>query len=233
MHDDVCTAVSLLHFFHGEDWASVAAPLYGRSVFLIALGDDVHLLAYHIAAVEAKAEVSDDGVGIVLVLVEEVVCTTEGNLVDVLFYLVGCHTDTAVAHGNGLCFLVHTHGYFQLAQLALEIAFSCQGLQLLGGIHCIAYNLTDEDFVVAVEKLFDDGENILCCNPNVSLFHRWLSFIWFFYSFVTFISIFSPSATAISLAPAATSVLMSTSHSTSSNKSCMARLMGRAPYCMS
>ena len=101
VHHDVCAALCLLHFFQREAWAAVATPFHGGSI-LIALRDDVNLFADHERAVEAKAEVTDDGVCVVLVLVQEVVGSGEGNLVDVLLNFVGSHTDAVIADGDGL-----------------------------------------------------------------------------------------------------------------------------------
>jgi len=42
----------------------------------------------------------------------------------------------------------------------------------LRGIDGIADDFANEDFVVAIEELFDDGEDILGCNPDVTLFHN-------------------------------------------------------------
>ena len=115
---------------------------------------------------------ADDGVGIVLVLLQEVVGAGESYLVDVLLNLLGCHADAVVAHGDGLGILVDADAHLQLAHLTLEVAFAGEGLQLLGGINGVAYDFANEDFVVAIEKLFDDGEDILGCNPDVTLFHN-------------------------------------------------------------
>ena len=43
---------------------------------------------------------TDDVVGIVLVLLQEIIDTREGNLIDVLVYLLFRHTDTTVTDSN-------------------------------------------------------------------------------------------------------------------------------------
>ena len=43
-----------------------------------------------------------DGDLVILVLVEELLCSREGNLIDVLLYLLSCHPDTMIADSDGL-----------------------------------------------------------------------------------------------------------------------------------
>ena len=171
VHDDVRASFCLVGLFHGVGRTAVTGPFHCLCAFLIAACDNVYAAADHIGTVESQSEVSDDGVGVVLVLVQEVACSAEGNLVDVFLDFICCHAYTVVAHGDGLVFLVEGDSHLQVAHLTLEVAFPGQGLELLSGVYCIAHNLTDENLVVAVEKLFDDGEDVLCCNPNVTLFH--------------------------------------------------------------
>ena len=54
---------------------------------------------------------SDDVVGIVLVFLQEVVDTREGNLVNVLVNLFLCHTDTTVADGDSTLVGIELHLY--------------------------------------------------------------------------------------------------------------------------
>ena len=82
------------------------------------------------------------------------------------------HAYAVVADGDSLGVLVDADTNLQVAHLAFEVAFACQGLELLRGINGVADDFANEDFVVAIEKLFDDGEDVLGCNPNVSLFHK-------------------------------------------------------------
>ena len=54
---------------------------------------------------------TDNGVGVVLVFVEEVVYAREGNLIDVLVDLFFCHADTPVADGERTFFAVQFYLY--------------------------------------------------------------------------------------------------------------------------
>lgn len=62
----------------------------------------------------------------------------------------------------------HVHG--EVALFALEVAALGQGLQLLRGIYSVRYHLTQENLMVRIEKLFDDGENVFSRNPDVTFF---------------------------------------------------------------
>ena len=54
---------------------------------------------------------TDNGVGVVLVFVEEVVYAREGNLIDVLVDLFFCHADTPVADGECTFFTIQFYLY--------------------------------------------------------------------------------------------------------------------------
>ena len=114
---------------------------------------------------------ADDLRSIILVLVEEVISTAERNLVDILLDFVRSHAYATVAHSDSLGFFVEFHPYLEFAHIALKLALAGQCLELLGSIDSIAHNLTQEDFMVTVEKFLDNGENVFSSYPNVSLFH--------------------------------------------------------------
>ena len=167
MEHDVRTALCLVGLFEGEFGVAVAAPLVCRFV-LPTLGDNVDTLRYHEGAVESESEVSDDGGGIVLVFLQEVGGSAEGNLVDVAVNLFGGHTDTAVADGEGAGFGVNLHFDGEVLCVAHVFAFGGEGLQFLRGVDGVGHNLTQEDFVVAIEEFLDDGEDVLGGDTDVS-----------------------------------------------------------------
>ena len=167
MKHDVRTALCLVSLLEGEFGVAVAAPLVCRFV-LPALGDDVDTLGYHKRTVESESEVSDDGCGIVLVFLQEVGGSAEGNLVDVAVNFFGGHTDTAVADGEGAGFGIHLHLDGEVLCVAHVFAFGGEGLQFLRGVDGVGHNLTQEDFVVAIEEFLDDGEDVLGGDTDVS-----------------------------------------------------------------
>ncbi len=118
----------------------------------------------------------DDGIGVVLVLVEEIVGPREGYLVDVLVDFFGSHAYAAVAYGERALVDIQAHPYGEVAQLALVVALGCQRLELLRGVYGIRNYFTKEYLVVAVKKLFDDGENVFGCNPDGAFCHIALFF---------------------------------------------------------
>lgn len=75
------------------------SPAYGLSAVLVTLGDDFYFVRDHKSRVEAQSEMSDDGIGLVLILFQEVGDTRESDLVDVFVNLLSRHADTAVADG--------------------------------------------------------------------------------------------------------------------------------------
>ena len=91
---------------------------------------------------------SDDGVGVVLVFVEEIAYARECNLIDVFVNLFLCHTYSVVAYSQCLCLLVEAHVYGYVAQFAFEIAFLCESLYFLSGVDGVAHHLAQEDFMV-------------------------------------------------------------------------------------
>ena len=148
MKDNIRTAVFLLHILKCIFRTAVTAPLHGLRAFFVALGHNVHLSAYHECRVESQAEMADNGVGLVLILLQEVVHTREGDLVDVAVHLLGGHTDTPVADGEGSCLLVQRDTYGQIAHLTLEVTLCGQGLYLLRGIHGVRHHLTQEYLMI-------------------------------------------------------------------------------------
>ena len=137
IQDDVGTPVVTLCFFESKFRTTVATPFHGFGVVLVRTGDNFHLLGYHEGRVESQTEVTDNGVGVVLVFFQEVVGTGEGNLVDVFVDFLGRHTQTTVADGDGTFVLVGFYADGQIAQFAFEFTGRSQCLQLLSGIHGI------------------------------------------------------------------------------------------------
>ena len=172
VEDDVGTAVGLLHPVDGVFGAAVAGPAHGVAALAPALGDDLDLLAHHEGGVESETEMADDGLGLVLVLVEEVGDAGEGNLVDVLVDLLGRHADAAVGDGERAGLLIEGDADGEVAQVAGEVACRGEGLHLLRGVHGVADHLAKEYLVVGIQKLLDDGEDVLRRYSNITfLFH--------------------------------------------------------------
>ena len=114
---------------------------------------------------------TNDIVGVVLVLLKEVGNAREGNLIDIFVNLLLGHADTVVANGDSTFLGIQIHTYGEIVQFVSIFTFLLECLQFLCGVDCIRNHLTQENLLVAIEKLFDDGENILSCNPDVTFLH--------------------------------------------------------------
>ncbi len=128
-------------------------------------------MANHEAAVEAESEVADYGVCVIFILVKEVVRPGKRYLVNVFVDFLCGHADASVGDGDGSLVLVNADPDGEVAQLAGIVALARQCTEFLRGVAGVAHNLADENLVVAVEKLFDYGEDVLGCNPDVSCLH--------------------------------------------------------------
>ena len=122
---------------------------------------------------------TDDGIGLVLVLLHEVVDAREGYLIDIAVNLVGSHTDTAVADGERTLVLIQVYMHGEVTHLALEITLGSQGLQLLGSVYRIGNHFTKEDLVIRIEELLDDREYVLCRYSDITFLHSYMYFIKF------------------------------------------------------
>ena len=115
---------------------------------------------------------SDDVVGVVLVFLQEVVHSGEGNLVDVLVDFLFRHTDTAVADGDGSGLFVKFDANGQVAQFTLELARLGKGLHLLRGVDGVRHHLAQEDFVVRIEEFLDDRKDVFCRYSDITFLHN-------------------------------------------------------------
>ena len=91
---------------------------------------------------------TDDGIGLVLVLVEEVGDAREGYLIDVFVDFFGRHAQSVVADGERLGLRIEGDADGLVAHFALEVALLGQGAQLLCGIDGIGNHLAKKDFMV-------------------------------------------------------------------------------------
>ncbi len=161
---DLCSMAFLAAFAHLIFRTAVAYPVHRLGILLIGKGINLHQICHHERGIEAQTEVSDDLVivGLVLILLDEIRRTGEGDLVDVLFNLFLGHTDTVVAEGNGLLLRIHGHIHSALVILRLlPLADERQLLQLCHRIAGIGDLLTNEDILIGIHPLLDDRENVL------------------------------------------------------------------------
>ena len=80
-------------------------------VLLIRLTENLYFFAYHESGVETQAEVTNDSLRFVLVLVEELLGTAKRYLVDVLIHLFGSHTYAVITHRQRLFIFINRYAY--------------------------------------------------------------------------------------------------------------------------
>ena len=160
-----------LHFVFGR---SFATPMYRLGALLVGAGENLHFVSDHESGVESQSEVADNR--LVLVFLHELLGARKGDLVNIALHLVGSHADASVGDRQGFGILVRRNADRQVAQVAFYVAHRGQGLEFLRGVHGVGDQLTQEDFVVRIEELFDNGEDILGGNPDFSVFHRIMVF---------------------------------------------------------
>ena len=91
---------------------------------------------------------ANDGVGVFLVFIQEIIHARESYLVDIFLYLLLRHANTPVADGERLGILVQQYTHGQVAQFSLEVSLLSQRLQFLGSVHGVGHHFTEENLMV-------------------------------------------------------------------------------------
>ena len=164
VEDDVRPSRSLLCLLHLILRIALAGPADTGSRLVVALSINLHLVRDHKGGVESETEVPDDTV-LVLVLLDKLLGTADGDLIDVLMDLIGSHTDTIIRYDQLVAIDLYLH--LQVSDLSGVLTLGDQSLQLLYGIHAIAYDLSEEDLIIAVEEFFNDREHIVARHANL------------------------------------------------------------------
>ena len=113
---------------------------------------------------------TDDGICIVFIFFKEIVGSRESNLINVFIDFLSRKSQTTVGNGNRVFIYFHLNG--QVAQFSFKLAFRSKCLQLLSGIDRIGYQFAEKNFMIAIQEFLDDGENVLCCNPDITFLHN-------------------------------------------------------------
>ena len=155
-----------LALLHGVLHGAVGLPRHGRRAGQAAERVDAHLLGHHERRVEAQAEVADDLLAGVLVLLQEVARAGERHLVDVLAHLVGGHAHAVVGEGEDAVLLVHHHvdgGCVVLGDLAHHAALGHR-------VAAVGDQLTHKNVAVGIQPLLDDGQKVFGMYGKLSFF---------------------------------------------------------------
>ena len=108
---------------------------------------------------------------LVLVFLQEISCSGKCDLVNVLFHLICCHSQSIITDGNG--FVFRTNLNFDLAFVIFrQICLSDQGkfLPFCNCIAAVADNLSQENVMVRIQPFFDNRKNIFRINSQITLF---------------------------------------------------------------
>ena len=152
--------------------AVLAAPVDALRALLPAHRIDLHLGGHHERRIEAQAEMADDAAVfafLALILLEEFLRAGKRDLTDILDDLVLGHADAVIddfQRGGGL---VDDHVH---AVIVARGRFALEREQLILGdrVAAVGHNLAQENILVGIKPLLDDGHYILSINRNRSLF---------------------------------------------------------------
>ena len=177
VQDHIGAGFAALGRLQPEAGGSVAGPAHRLAALAGGEGHQFHLAGDHETGVEAQAEVADDRVALALVLLQEILGTGEGHLVDVALHLIGVHADAVVRDGERLGLAVDADVDQSFGALA-AVAGHRRHPALADGIHAVAHQLPQEHLVAAVDGLLDDREDVLGVDLDLTLLglqHHWFT----------------------------------------------------------
>ncbi len=117
----------------------------------------------------------DNRIGIVLILFQEIIGTGKGYLIDILINFLSCQADTVIGNGNGILAKRNMNG--KVTQFPFKFTDGSQCIQFLGSINSVRNQFAKKNFMIAIQELFYDRENVFCCNPNISFLHNNVYFL--------------------------------------------------------
>ena len=171
MQNNIGTTLRLDGVLHRIFRVAFARPVNSLRVLFVRERENLHFLGNHEGRIETETEMADDGFCLVFVLVEELLCAGERDLVDELIHLFGRHSDTVVGDGKCLFLFINRNAYARITQVTLDFAYGRKGLEFGRCINCVGNQLTKKNLVVGIQKFLDDGENIVTRHSNVTFTH--------------------------------------------------------------
>jgi len=112
---------------------------------------------------------------VVLILFQEIISTGKSYLIDIFINFLSSQTDTPVGDSNGIFTKRDMNG--KIAQFPFKFADRSQCIQFLGSIDSVRNQFTKKNLMIAIQELFNDRENVLCCNPNITFLHNNVYFL--------------------------------------------------------
>ena len=144
--------------------AALARPVHRSCSFFIRKRINVHLICDHECRVESETEVSDHVVlsRLVLILLKELCRTGEGDLRDIFFYFLGCHSKSVVDKLHRLLFRIDDDLDLRLVALReLILSHHVQLFQLRDRIAPVGDQLTRKNIMVGIYPFLNDRKYIL------------------------------------------------------------------------
>ena len=123
----------------------------------------MYFIRYHECGIEAQSEMTDDLVGIALVLIflNEIRSTGKCDLVDILFHFVGGHAQTVILEGQCLLLRIHDDIHTSLITFGKRIfSHHVQLFQLGHSIAAVRDQLSVENVVIGIQPLFNNRKNV-------------------------------------------------------------------------
>ena len=111
---------------------------------------------------------ADDIADLVLVFLQEFAGGRKGDLIDILVDFLLRHTDTVIDDFQGFGLFVQLDPDLQVTDFVLAVARGGERLHLLGRIHCIRHQLAQENLMVTVQELLDNGKNVFGSHTDLS-----------------------------------------------------------------
>ena len=160
---DLRADLSLVALVHGKFCAAVTLPVNRLSALLVRKGVDVYLVCHHKCRIEAQTKVTDDlvGIALILILLDEIGGAGESDLVDVLLHLICSHTQTVIHEGERLLIGIDNHIDLRLVPFRKSVlSHHIQLFQLGNCVAAVGDQLSVEDVVIGIQPLLDNRKNV-------------------------------------------------------------------------
>jgi hypothetical protein len=165
LDDDLGAAALTFAFLDFVAAGAVARPDVAGLGRAPGVAEDLHALCDHERGIETHAELPDE-IGVLLSALtegfQELLRAGMRDRAEVLHELVARHADAEVLNRNGLRLVVGRDVDLELETVVEDLLFRELGVaQLLERVGGVGHQLADEDFLLRVERVDDDIEQLL------------------------------------------------------------------------
>ena len=162
---------SLLHRVFGR---SVAGPVHRFGTLLVRTSHDLDLVGNHESGIEPQSEMPYNR--LVFIFFQKFFGARKSDLVDIFVDLFGRHADPQIGNRQYPFVGIERYADRQIAQFPLEFAHRCERFQLLGGVYAVRNQLAQKNFMIGIEKFFNNRKDIFRCNSNFPVLHSFYRF---------------------------------------------------------